>query len=70
MLSIGRTLLYKLVKRGELTPAKVGTKTLFYASDLAALLTRLQGKSKSERANWLEAWWETRQASETVSPAA
>lgn len=42
MLSIGRTLLYKLVKRGELTPAKLGTKTLFYASDLAALLTRLR----------------------------
>src|SRR5262245_21447519 len=42
ILSVGRTLLYDLVKRGELTPAKLGTKTLFYASDLADLLTRLR----------------------------
>jgi excisionase family DNA binding protein len=46
VLSIGRTLLYKLVKRGELRPAKLGTKTLFYASDLAALLTSLDFHGK------------------------
>jgi excisionase family DNA binding protein len=42
LLSIGRTSLYELVKRGELKPAKLGKKTLFYATDLAALLTKLR----------------------------
>jgi excisionase family DNA binding protein len=42
LLSIGRTSLYDLVKRGDLKPAKLGKKTLFYASDLAALLTKLR----------------------------
>ena len=42
LLSIGRTSLYELVKRGELKPAKLGKKTLFYASDLAALLAKLR----------------------------
>jgi hypothetical protein len=31
-----------VVKRGELTPIKFGKKTLFYAMDLAAFLTRLK----------------------------
>lgn len=43
LLSIGRTSLYAAVKRGELTPIKFGKKTLFYATDLAAFLTRLKG---------------------------
>jgi hypothetical protein len=43
ILSIGRTSLYDLVKRGELRPAKLGKKTLFLANDLAAFLTRLSG---------------------------
>jgi hypothetical protein len=42
LLSIGRTSLYAVVKRGELTPIKFGKKTLFYAMDLAAFLTRLK----------------------------
>lgn len=42
LLSIGRTSLYKLVADGKLKPAKLGKKTLFYASDLAALLTQLR----------------------------
>lgn len=42
-LSIGRTSLYAAVKRRELTPVKFGRKTLFYATDLAAFLTRLKG---------------------------
>src|SRR5258708_15603458 len=42
LLSISRTSLYELVKRRELTPAKLGKKTLFYATDLAALLTKLR----------------------------
>ena len=42
LLSIGRTSLYELVKRGELKPTKLGMKTLFYATDLAALLTKLR----------------------------
>jgi hypothetical protein len=42
VLSIGRTSLYKLVNGGALRPAKLGKKTLFCASDLAALLTKLR----------------------------
>ena len=41
VISIGRTSLYDLVNRGELRPAKLGKKTLFLASDLAAFLRRL-----------------------------
>jgi excisionase family DNA binding protein len=49
LLSIGRTSLYAAVKRGELTPVKFGKKTLFYAIDLAAFLTRLkEAASKSK----------------------
>jgi hypothetical protein len=39
---IGRTSLYKLVNSGVLRPAKLGKKTLFYAPDIAAFLTKLQ----------------------------
>jgi excisionase family DNA binding protein len=42
LLSIGRTTLYGLVKRGDLKIAKLGTKSLIYAIDLAALLTKLR----------------------------
>jgi excisionase family DNA binding protein len=42
VLSIGRTSLYKLVNSGDLRPAKLGKKTLFYAPDIAAFLTKLQ----------------------------
>jgi predicted DNA-binding transcriptional regulator AlpA len=42
ILSIGRTSLYQLVNRRELKPAKLGKKTLFYAADIAAFLTRLK----------------------------
>jgi excisionase family DNA binding protein len=41
LLSIGRTSLYAAVKRGDLKRVKFGRKTLFYAADLAAFLTRL-----------------------------
>jgi excisionase family DNA binding protein len=47
VLSIGRTSLYELVKRGELRPAKLGKKTLFYACDLAVFLDRLRAASAS-----------------------
>jgi hypothetical protein len=43
LLSIWRTLLHAAVRRGELTPVKFGKKTLFYATDLAAFLTKLRG---------------------------
>jgi Helix-turn-helix domain len=46
LLSIGRTSLYAAVKRGELTPVKLGKKTLFYAVDLAVFLTRLKEAAK------------------------
>jgi excisionase family DNA binding protein len=46
LLSIGRTSLYAAVKRGELTPVKLGKKTLFCAADLAAFLTKLREPAK------------------------
>src|SRR5215831_18322871 len=49
LLSIGRTSLYAAVRRGELTPVKFGKKTLFYATDLAAFLTKLRGGASSRR---------------------
>ncbi len=42
VLSIGRTSLYAVIRRGELKPVKFGKKTLFLAVDLATLLTRLK----------------------------
>jgi excisionase family DNA binding protein len=45
ILSIGRTSLYALVQRGDLPFAKLGRKTLFYATDIAALLTKLRCSS-------------------------
>ena len=42
LLSIGRTSLYELVASGDLRPGKLGKKTLFYAVDIAALLTKLR----------------------------
>jgi excisionase family DNA binding protein len=38
LLSIGRTLLYRLVSQKSLLPVKIGKKTLFYASDIATFL--------------------------------
>jgi len=54
LLSIGRTSLYAVVKRGDLHPVKFGRKTLFYAADLAAFLAKLrdrggQGASAEKR---------------------
>src|SRR5829696_10105800 len=45
ILSLGRTSLYRLVKSGDLAPAKFGKKTLFYASDLAEFLFKLRQSS-------------------------
>jgi excisionase family DNA binding protein len=41
LLSIGRTALYEAVKRGEVTPTKLGRKMLFSAADLAAFVVGL-----------------------------
>jgi excisionase family DNA binding protein len=49
LLSIGRTALYAAVKRGDLKRVKFGKKTLFYATDLAAFLTRLRHLSESDK---------------------
>jgi hypothetical protein len=43
LLSIGRTSLYKLVACGDLKIAKLGKKTLIFACDIAAFLTKLKG---------------------------
>jgi len=48
LLSIGRTSLYAAVKRGDLKRVKFGKKTLFYAADLAAFMTRLRHLSESD----------------------
>jgi hypothetical protein len=47
LLSIGRTSLYAVVKRGDLTPVKFGKKTLFYAIDLAVFLARLKASGST-----------------------
>jgi excisionase family DNA binding protein len=48
LLSIGRTALYAAVKRGDLKRVKFGRKTLFYAADLAAFLTKLSRLSERD----------------------
>jgi hypothetical protein len=48
LLSIGRTSLYAAVKRGDLKRVKFGTKTLFYAADLASFLTKLGRLSEAD----------------------
>jgi excisionase family DNA binding protein len=45
LLSIGRTLLYRLVASGALRLTKLGKKTLFCASDIAQFLARLREAS-------------------------
>ena len=42
LLSIGRTTFYELVDRGDLRITKLGRKSLIYAIDIAAFLTRLR----------------------------
>ncbi len=37
---LGRTTLYKLISEGELTPIKVGARTLIRRVDLEAMLAR------------------------------
>jgi excisionase family DNA binding protein len=44
LLSIGRTTFYELVDRGDLKITKLGRKSLIYAIDLAALLTKLRAR--------------------------
>jgi excisionase family DNA binding protein len=45
LLSIGRTLLYRLVASGALRVTKLGKKTLFCASDIAQFLAQLREAS-------------------------
>ena len=54
LLSIGRTSLYSAVNRGELNPVKFGKKTLFYAADLAAFLTKLRRLSDMRHTNHVQ----------------
>ena len=48
LLSIGRTSLYAVVKRGDLKRVKLGKKTLFYAADIAWFLERLARLSEAD----------------------
>jgi excisionase family DNA binding protein len=45
LLSIGRTMFYELVDREDLKITKLGRKTLVYAVDLAALLSKLRARN-------------------------
>lgn len=47
LLSIGRTTFYALVGRGDLKITKLGKKSLVYATDIAALLTKLRSTKES-----------------------
>jgi excisionase family DNA binding protein len=47
LLSIGRTTFYALVGRGDLKITKLGKKSLVYATDIAALLTKLRSNSRN-----------------------
>ena len=46
LLSIGRTTFYALVGRGDLKIIKLGKKSLVYATDIAALLTKLRASTE------------------------
>ncbi len=47
LLSIGRTTFYALVGRGDLKITKLGKKSLVYATDIAALLTKLRSTKQN-----------------------
>jgi excisionase family DNA binding protein len=47
LLSIGRTTFYALVGRGDLKITKLGKKSLVYATDIAALLTKLHSAEQN-----------------------
>ena len=47
LLSIGRTTFYALVNRGDLKITKLGKKSLVYATDIAALLTKLRPNKRN-----------------------
>jgi excisionase family DNA binding protein len=49
LLGIGRTSLYAAVHRGELRRIKLGKRTLFCATDLAAFLVRLRSQETRAR---------------------
>jgi excisionase family DNA binding protein len=42
LLSIGRTTFYQLVERGDFTLGKIGKKSLVYAVDIAAFLSKMK----------------------------
>lgn len=50
VISIGRSKLYEEVSRGALRATKVGKRTLFLATDVAAYLDTLRGSNAAEGA--------------------
>jgi hypothetical protein len=49
VLSIGHTRLYEAIAEDELHPVKFGSKTLFFADDLANFLRRLRSQHDTAR---------------------
>ena len=49
VLSISRTRLYEVIAKGELHPVKFGSKTLFFADDLANFMRRLRRQRDTQR---------------------
>lgn len=42
LLSVGRTTLYRLIKKGDLKHTKIGGKTVFCSMDIASFIRKLQ----------------------------
>lgn len=45
LVPIGRTSLFIMEQRGELTPVRLGRRKIYLAADIAALFDRLKSKS-------------------------
>lgn len=48
ILSVSRTSLYEMVKKGSIRPTKYGKKTLFLSADIAAFLNNIRNAEVSQ----------------------